>query len=378
MKKVLICVWGPELGCLMREIQLAKRLIETGNFEVSFYCHRNHTRVIQNFLGYGLVIHIYDNMLSIKYCHRFDLLPFQTILAAARFISGGMIPEYGNFKRIVNEVQPDFVINDFLPHASIYTKIMGIPCIGIQNYICPKIYNSGSITEFLFWFGFNYSYGLHDFNFVETLFPETLPKIDKITWTTPVAYSVDRTRDSINIELGITNKEKLVFLALGGASENLSYLKEIHDLASEYPDIRILLLPRNDNEVREFPVVYPDFLHTGKVIYDTYNYVGNSDIVISKCGFRTVAESLANGVTFIPFHTPSHPEIYQTEELLQKKGITNVSILKTDTSHQFWNKIVTSFENSNSGNYPFILCNGDKEISDHLQQYSDRIIKYMS
>lgn len=375
MKKVLICVWGPELGCLMREIQLAKRLIETGDFEVSFYCHLNHIQIIQNCLGFDISVHTYDNMLSIKYCPRFDLLPLQTMLAAAKFISTGMIPEYSNFKRVVNIVHPDFVVNDFLPHVSLYTKIMGIPCIGIQNYICPNIFDNESITEFLFWFGFNYSYGLHDFNFVETLFPETLPKIEKIKWTTPVAYAVDRTRSSINYELGINNKEKLIFLALGGASENLAYLQEIHDLASEYPGIRILVLPRNDDEVKKFPFVYPNFLHTGKVIYDTYNYVGNSDIVISKCGFRTVAESLANGATFIPFHTPSHPEIFQTEKLLQKKGITNASILKTDTSEQFWNKIVTSLENSNSGDFPCIQCKGDIEISDHIQKYFNRIIK---
>jgi len=228
--------------------------------------------------------------------------------------------------------------------------------------------------DFLFWTGFYGSYNFHSHNLVETFFPEMMACSSKFTWTSPVARAVDKDRSSINRKLGIGANEKLVFLALGGASTNLDCLSGIHDICPDHPDIRILLLPRNEDEAVFLPKRYPDFVHTHEVVYDTYNYVGNSDVVISKCGFRTVAEALRNGATFLPFHTPNHPEIHLNEKMLYDYGFAYSSIKGSDGPSVFFDKIIDSVD-YHGANTSSVSYEGHQEMSEFIKDCPQRIIE---
>ena len=85
---VLIDFWvfGPERGCLMREIPIIRQLsVENVRFRI--FAHKNHISLIQSSLtGLNIEIVPYRFGLSLKYNKNYDINIFQTLISLIQYM----------------------------------------------------------------------------------------------------------------------------------------------------------------------------------------------------------------------------------------------------------------------------------------------------
>lgn len=354
--KVLVATWGPELGCVNREIPILEKIKD---HDIVFYSHYTHKELLNHFFP-NETKYFYSSMPKIYYDERQDLNTTMSLFSTVEFATIRFIPSFINFKKIISKEKPDIVLNDFIPPLAIYCSILNIPSYIVFNYIYQ--YSTNGLISRFFADALKITYSLSLHNYVETIFPEENER-KKFTFISPIAKSTSMKRKDFNQELNVKKSDTIIFFSRGGSFYDDKFLKEIHRKNFEYPDIKFLLLPRTQSELKFFKDNFPNFIFPKSYIFDTYNYIGNSDLVITKCGFRTVSEAIKNKVPILPLNTSKHPEVSDTEKVLKERCGVNLSIKPTDSIDHFFNKIFNVDMQNMKKEFNKIKCNGSEELS---------------
>lgn len=335
--KILIAIWGPEYGCLYREIEIAKELIGQ-NHEVKFIVHQSHTEIIESCFGKGAIIRRFSWKI-IKYREDNDLDIAKTFFAYLRFWLFEAWSDFGNFKKEVRCFKPDIVISDFIPHVIIFSRLLGAKCVGVFNYALIK-WN----IELPFWqrfihriafHTFKLLYGMNSLNIIETFMD--MEGGGNTVFVKPIAINKRGSREILKKKLGIKKDCTLVFYGLGGVFANYKNLFLLDRLIENSQDIKVFVLARNKREMAVFKKNLKNILVVNNVTTDPSIYIYHADLIITKCGFRTVADSLRNKCLLLPIHMPNHPEIYETELLLRKNKL--VLDVLADFDEKFIDKV---------------------------------------
>ncbi len=330
--KILITIWGPEYGCLFREIEIARALIEQGH-KVQFIINKNHIEIIKNYFGKRSILYYFDWKI-VQYKDNNDLDFFKTITFYMKFLFFRGVSEFSQFKRAVRKFKPDIIINDFIPHIVIFSKILNLKCIGVFNYalikhnLTPTLV--GKITHSFTRHIFNLLYRLNSLNIIETI-GEKMKNTKNIIFVKPIAIDKKRDRKFLKEKLGIIKSNcLLVFYSLGGGFYHYKNLLLMDKLIEGNEEIRIFVLPRNKQEILFFKKNFKNILFVKDLAFDPSEYIYHADLIITKCGFRTIVDAIKNKCLILPIHTPNHPEIFETEVLLKKHNLVYDTISTMD------------------------------------------------
>ncbi|HDR05292.1 MAG TPA: hypothetical protein ENN84_08625 [Candidatus Marinimicrobia bacterium] len=349
-------IFGPELGCLTRELPLIEALLECA-YTVRCFVHAKHVTFLQNYLGGRAIVHAYPSGIELKYTASFDLDVLRSVKSVLAFVFWGFWQHYRLFRR--GRFEKPLIISDFLPHIHLFAKIHGLHCVGIYNYALKNRHFGNSPFHKLVSQSatalFRLSYRLVDEMILEQIIPQSQPGL--FTAVTPMARKISRSQESIRSELHVNPHEKLIFLSVGGNSNPKSWLERFSHVAALYSG-KFLLIPRNIYELSTWKRTYPHFLLPSEISDDVHNYIAACDLVISKAGFGTVRETLAAGLPFLPLHLPHHPEIGETERVLLENNLAVATISEADSPVEILNKIKKSLENQER---PLISCQGVEE-----------------
>lgn len=329
--KILISIWGPEYGCLYREIEIAKELIKQ-NHAIKFLIHESHIGIIESYFGKESILRSFSWKI-IKYKDSNDLDLCGTILNYLKFCFFEAVPDFKKFKRDIYGFKPDIIITDFIPHIMIFSRLMNIKCVSVFNYALAKMEAKLTLWQklghWIAFFVFNYLYGLNSLNIIET-FGNAEAFGKNVVFVKPIAVAKRDNRETLKKKLGIKNSHTLVFYSLGGSFFNYKNLFLLDKIMGESEEIKIFVLARNREEMIFLMGKLKHILVIDDITPDPARYIYHADLIITKCGFRTVADSLKNRCLLLPIHTPNHPEIFETELLLKKNNLISDVLLDED------------------------------------------------
>jgi UDP:flavonoid glycosyltransferase YjiC (YdhE family) len=336
-------IFGPELGCLTRELPLMEALIERGH-TIRCFVHPQHVAVLTQTYGEKAKVHGYASGIELKYTATFDLDVSRSVKSVLAFVLKGFWQHYALFRRY--RFEKPLIISDFLPHIHLFAKIHRLSCVGIYNYAL-KVRHFGSspfhkLVSHSSMALFRLSYRLTKRMIIEQIVPQSQAGL--CTAVTPMARKISRSRQEIRQELGVGENASLIFLSVGGNSNPDFWLKRFANLAAE-KRWDFLVIPRNIHELSTLSRTYPQFVYPETLPTDVHNVIAACDLVISKAGFGTVREALAAGIPFLPLHLPHHPEIGETEQVLLAQKLAAERILESDNPEQIRQKMEISLKN---------------------------------
>jgi len=362
-------IFGPEYGCLTREILIIEKYLKTNNYEITLYIHKNHNEFVKNIFKDKVKIINYGFSIKLVYKNNLDINIIQTYFNLLMFVLIGSVRQFLMFRKSLKE--NPIVITDFLPQIIIFAKILRKPIIGIYNYSLDYIsLGKNPFAEVLSFFMAKI-YKL-TYNFCSISFIEQIAKKDNYknrVFVSPIARNILIDNEKIREELNVRSDEKLIFLSIGGNSNPTEIMTKFHKII-EKTKYKILILPRDDFELKQFKEKYKLFVYPKKTVYDTQNYMCSCDLVISKAGFGTIGECLNNNCKILPIHLERHAEIRETEINLKKNNLIIDSIYTTDTGQEIVNKIEKTLNNQIIlNNIKDIKCSGENEVFEKLNDW---------
>jgi len=377
---ISIWVHGPEFGSSVIQVPIVEYLWKKKpRLKIDFNVIEKNRGLVESYFSDEIRKNL-SSVEDIKLVHQLvykksmDLNISGTSAVIMKNFFKNSLPLYSQFKRRVYEREVKLVVSAGLGEVGVLPKIIRKEkpkLIYLFNYLLEHIdfYKSRFMNKVARkWFIKHY--GNFDKTIIQTFFPERDYKIKKelknLELVNIIARSLTKPKQRIRKELKVKNGEKLVFLALGGAKFFSRIVDAAKVISKEHPDIRFLLLPRSPEEILEFRSK-EGFVVPEKIGYNTQDYVGASDIVISKCGFGTIAEAIKHKTGIISIHLPRHAEVTETEILLKKEGIIKNSINLCDTKEikkDTYKKIINELNNKDSINaMASIKTDGEKQAA---------------
>jgi len=317
----LIDVWvfGPERGCLMREIPIIHQLAQE-NFRFRLFVHSKHSPLTQKLLhNINADVVTYPSGLSLKYDDSYDIAIIPTLISLMRYVFSTSFRHYFFFRKAIRHERPQLIINDFLPFVPVYALLHGINIAGVYNYRLEYTYLGSSLFHRFLSRGIRYFfsilYALHHPMLIEQIVPKSSTVL---TVEIPViARSKTETKNSMREKIGLTGRRPVIYLSLGGGATNVNrhILDQFCGLIAQ-KGWHILIHPRNERESEWFAKTYPMFTLIPHGWLETQNVLQCSSLVIARAGFTTVAECIKLGVPMLLWHVEKHPEIRETENFL--------------------------------------------------------------
>ncbi len=290
---------------------------------------------------------------ELKYNESMNLSVVGTVIAVGRNFMTNSIGLYSQFKRRVYDNDVDLVVSAGLGEVGIMPKLIRRPkrnSLHIFNYLLEYVnfFNSKKMND-IAKNNFIKHYGNFDKTLIQTFFPERdywIKSLKNVELINAIVRKPTKTKEEIRKELGIEKDEKLVFLALGGAKFFEKLIAIAGEISKMDSSIKFLILPRNSYEAYSFKSM-KGFAVPKYLSFDTQNYVGASDAVITKCGFGTITEAIDNKTNIISLHLPNHAEVTETEIILQKEGIikSSIDLAKDD---DIYRRIIFELDNKES------------------------------
>lgn len=347
---IQIWIFGPEFGCLNRQIPIIQRLLKRKkNINLQFIIVPKHKPFLHYYFrneikrGRCEIITNEKVIYSLKYKPSMDL----NIKATTHSIIKNMIKNSPGiislFRSLKKRYNPDIIVSDFLPEISFLSKINSTKSLGVYNYLTThtEMMHFDSLVPVVNK-AFRFFYRNFDRVLITSVFPENgyeIEKIKDIRIIPPIVRESTKSKNRIRKDLGIKKMDKLVFLSLGGSKFFDEIVSVSQKISKDYDDIKFLLLPRDFKEAKKFKY-FENFIVPKKMVFDTQNFVAASDIVITKCGFTTISEAIKFNTNIISVSLPHHPEILETEIILKKTGIIKNSIVTKDDEKTIYEKII--------------------------------------
>ncbi len=331
-KRLLIDFWifGPERGCLMREIPVLRELQKL-DVDFRLFVHQTQVQLLKaSFPGFQGEIIPYPEGSLLVYTNKFDIDVLKTLQSLLRYSTITVMKHYYLFMFYLRKRRPALVINDFLPFTPLFCRIGRIPVFGVYNYNLSYTRLGTSPIYKLLSIGIRFAYSimyiLHQKIFIEQVYPSH--KTDSRTIAIPIiARRPTRTVEQVKLELAQPDSTKLIFLSLGGGAteSNQVYLDFFHSLSAGV-DGKFVIIPRSLKETKYISANYPNFICTSYRWVETQDIINAASLVITRAGFTTVAEALQSQVPLLLWHVEKHPEIRETEQLLIKNKLAAGSI----------------------------------------------------
>ncbi len=349
--KPLIDFWifGPERGCLMREIPIIRQMAQHP-FQFRIFSHKKHEPLIHASLGgldYTMVP--YPSGLSLFYKQNLDIAIYRTLASLMVYALVTSVRHYLLFRREIQQRTPSLVINDYLPFVPVYAQMHRIPVVGIYNYriqytslgkgVFKRILSRG-IRLF-----FSLMYSLHDPMIVEQILPENT---NNGTREVPViARGVIEEKSTVMNRLGIDPKDTAIYLSLGGGATalNETLLGQFERMGTSR-GWKIFLHPRSEKESDWLTKRFPSFSLIPYDWVETQDVFQCMSTVVARAGFTTVAECIRLKIPLILWHMETHPEIRETEEYLVSNNLCGGVISESDTLENIELKILACLTNA--------------------------------
>ena len=361
-------IFGPEYGCLTRQIPIIEKFLQTNRYKITLFIHKNHNDYVRAIFNNKVKIKNYGFSLKLIYKKNFDINIPITFLNLLTFSMFGSIKQFLIFKKSLKE--NPIIVTDFLPQIIFFAKILKRNIIGVYNYSLDYI-NLGKdplakILSYHMSKIYNLAYNLCTIMIIERISPKE--NFNNKVFVSPIARKISINKNNIRNELNIKDDERLIFLSIGGNSNPKYVLEKFHKIVKK-TNLKILILPRNDFELKIFKEKYNLFIYPQKTVYKTQNYICSCDLIISKAGFGTVSECLKNNCKILPIHLERHAEIRETEINLKKNNLIIDLIYDTDSEQEIVDKIGRTLNNNKIlENIENFKCDGENEIFEILAQ----------
>lgn len=383
MEDISIWVHGPEFGSSATQIAILEEILKKKpEIKININVVERNKEIFDFYYAKQIkerAFSVQSNKLihQLNYSRSMNLSLAKTFASVTKNLFSKSLPFILQFNRRVYKNRPKLIVSQGLAEVGLLSKLMKKPrppTLYLFNYLLEyskflKIPILPPITRKLFIM----NYANYDYPVIQTFFPEKNYRIKKelsnLIMTHIIARNPTATKHQIRKDLGVKANEKLIFLAMGGAKYFGSIVKITEEITKEHPEIKFLLLPRKRDEISLFKNL-KDFIVPNEITFETQNYVGASDVVITKCGFSTIAEAIKCKTNIISVHLPNHPEVTETEILLKNIGIIKNSIKFSNfmngkkVKNELYKKIASEIDNKESlkimGN---IKTNGAEQAS---------------
>ncbi len=317
-------IFGPERGCLMREVPIIRQLA-VANIRFRIFAHKDHKSLIQSSLkDLSFEFIPYRFGLSLKYTKNYDIAIFRTLISLAQYVFFVSISHYSLFRKNIKKQRPTLIVNDFLPLIPIFAHLHKLPIAGVYNY---RLHYTGLGESFfhrmLSWgvhTAFTKMYALHQPMLIEQIYPQPF---EGHTIEIPIiARSVVESKTSVLAQLNLQKDETNIYLSLGGGATKIN--KQILNVFSDIGSAQnwnIILHPRNKYEMEWLGKHYPQFTLVPYDWVETQDILQCASVVVARAGFTTVAECLKLNIPLVLWHMEKHPEIRETENFLKENNL---------------------------------------------------------
>jgi uncharacterized protein (TIGR00661 family) len=304
-------LFGPELGCVKRELPIIEALC--GKYELLLVVHPEHAAPLRQHLkDKPIAIIAYHHGVNLEYDTHFNLRRAKTIWNIAKFVAWQWMKDFGIFKRVVKLHPPAVIVADFLPYVALWANIFKIPSLGVYNYsLTFTDFGNGLLNRTLAFIVppiFKLAYKCPTRMFSESLAPREIPNATSI----PLLRRGPDTNDS-------PASEHDYLIALGGKSDPATVLKFFAAVHRHAPELTFRIAPRAGEEFFNLSGAFR-IANTGSPL-STFRLMHQVGGVITKAGFSTVAEALQLHKKLFIIMLANHPEIQETAHQLFAMGL---------------------------------------------------------
>ena len=339
MADLSIWIHGPEFGSSVIQVPIIKEVWKKRpKLIIDFNLIEKNKPIIEYYFSDKIkkrlaAVETIKLIHELVYKESMDLSTVKTLAAVTKNSIINSLPLYLKFKKRVYNKKIKLLISAGLAEIGILPKL-------IKKSKPKSLYLFNYLLEHCNFFSLNFvnnltrklflkHYNNFDKTVIQTFFPDREYKIKKemknIELINIIARDLTKSKGNIRKELGIKRNEKLIFLALGGAKFFERLVESAENISKEHSEIKFLLLPRTEEEVNSFKN-RQIFITPNQINFDTQDYVGASDIVVTKCGFGIIPEAIKHKTNILSVHLPTHAEVTETEIILQKEGVIKNTI----------------------------------------------------
>lgn len=338
--KVYFGVCGLGLGHVGRCIPIAQKLVERGA-EVLFSTYRDAIPYVKE-VGFPLV-----EAPSVGFVVKPDgTVDFrQTVVNPGPFLASFTVTKQVEAEiEYIRAFRPDVVVSDSRVSPLLAAKMLNVPDICILNQfqiIIPrrsrllrlaKLVDTGALAMIgKLWTSGAAHLMIPDFPPPYTLsagnlmIPKAYQKrVQLVGPILPIRMQELPSKDELRKDLGLDEGSPFIFIPISGPNEERAYLTEVLrqiliDFTEDYQIVMSLGYPGGSTKP----------IHRGRIaIYDwlpnRFEYLKACDLVVSRAGHGTLAQSISYGKPMVLIPTPSHTEQLNNAYRVQELGIAEV------------------------------------------------------
>lgn len=330
--KVLIMPCGIGMGHVSRCVTLAQKLQEEG-VEIAFASYGSGYEMLEAYHEYQIF-----KLPDIKFygvAGEFDIK-----YTAKKSIDAPIIflKSIYHESKIIKKFKPDIVLADSHFSVPITAKILGVPCVMIQNELTlnfSDLYPQEKTVEYL-------ENGLKKFvkdvcKLSKVIIVPDLPDSieiptklnDKVVHTGPFLKNNPQkmpSKEDLRRKLGFENSERIVLVTVGGSNFGIELLKIICDASSMLDCDRLIIVTG--------PAIEADFIPEShriikkKFLDNIMEWMKISDVIVSLAGHTTIMEVISLGIPNIIVPINNHPEQLKNARNIERYGISIVEDIK--------------------------------------------------
>jgi UDP-N-acetylglucosamine--N-acetylmuramyl-(pentapeptide) pyrophosphoryl-undecaprenol N-acetylglucosamine transferase len=364
--KVLIMPCGIGMGHTSRCVTIARKLDEMG-VEVAFASYGSGYKTLDAHYDYELFklpdIKFYGVKceLDIKYTAKKSInVPFVFLKS--------MYKE----SRIIKKFQPDVIIADSHFSVPITAKILGVPCIMIQNELTldfSSLYPNEKSMEYL-------ESGLKKFvadvcNLSKVIMIPDMPgsieiplKLEKKVVHTGPFLSEDPTKmkskEFLRKEMGFEKSDKIVLVTVGGSEFGVELLKLICNASTMIQADKLIIV--SGPQINDDFIIESEKIVKKKFLNNMMEWMRVSDVIVTLAGHTTTMEVTALGIPNLTVPIDNHPEQIKNGINIEKYGISRVKEIKNLDTQK-----ISEYIN-------YLLNSG--EIQERVQEVQDEFSNY--
>ena len=330
--RVLLMPCGIGMGHASRCVTIAKKLQEEG-VEVAFASYGCGYEMLNSYYNYQIL-----KLPEIKFYGDKGILDIKYTVKKSIDIPYIFLKSIYHESKIIKKFKPDIIVADSHFSVPITAKVLGIPCVMIQNELTlnfSELYPEEKRVEYL-------ETGLKKFikdvcNLSEVIIvpdvlgsteiPEKLNK--KVIHTGPFLRDDNhnsKSKEDIKRKLGFNDSEKIVLVTVGGSDFGIELLKLICDASSNLECDRLIIVTG--------PGIKADFIcESDKVVKKKFldnmmEWMKISDVIVTLAGHTSIMEIISLGIPNIIIPIDNHPEQLKNAVNVEKYGISIVKELK--------------------------------------------------
>jgi len=240
--------------------------------------------------------------------------------------------------RIIRKFKPDIILADSHFSVPITAKLLGVPCVMIQNELTlnfSDLYPQEKKIKYL-------ENGLKKFirnicNLSNVIMIPDVPgsteiplKLNnKVVHTGPFLKNnpVDiPPKDDLRMKLGFNISDKIVLVTVGGSNFGIELLKLICDSSSMINCDRLIIVTGPEIEADFIPETQN--IIKKKFIENMMEWMKISDVIVTLAGHTTIMEAISLGIPNMIIPIDNHPEQLKNAVNIEKYGISIVDDLK--------------------------------------------------